>query len=105
MFEFQNVWFKKQGQWILKNINWQVKAGERWGILGLNGSGKTTLMQLINGYMWATKGQITVLEEVFGKLLCLIYDDPLVGLARLCNNDCMSMKQLKKLLQVGNLLP
>ncbi|CAD5900327.1 hypothetical protein CMALT430_300007 [Carnobacterium maltaromaticum] len=48
MFEFQNVWFKKQGQWILKNINWQVKAGERWGILGLNASGKTTLMQLIN---------------------------------------------------------
>ena len=67
MFEFQNVWFKKQGQWILKNINWQVKAGERWGILGLNGSGKTTIMQLINGYMWATKGQITVLDEVFGK--------------------------------------
>ncbi|MGX7419343.1 ABC transporter ATP-binding protein [Carnobacterium gallinarum] len=67
MFEFEDVWFKRQNNWILKEINWQVKAGERWGILGLNGSGKTTLMQLINGYMWASEGKITVFDQVFGQ--------------------------------------
>jgi molybdate transport system ATP-binding protein len=34
---------------VLKNINWEVKAGERWLLQGPNGSGKSTLLSLING--------------------------------------------------------
>ena len=32
---------------ILKNINWTIKQGERWALLGHNGAGKTTLLSLI----------------------------------------------------------
>lgn len=35
------------GTEILKNVNWEVKRGERWALLGPNGSGKTTLLSLI----------------------------------------------------------
>ncbi len=34
---------------VLKNINWDVKSGERWLLQGPNGSGKSTLLSLING--------------------------------------------------------
>lgn len=34
--------------YILKNIDWHVKKGERWAISGPNGSGKSTLLSLIN---------------------------------------------------------
>ncbi|MBC7614742.1 MAG: ATP-binding cassette domain-containing protein [Pedobacter sp.] len=34
---------------VLKNINWEVNAGERWLLQGPNGSGKSTLLSLING--------------------------------------------------------
>ncbi|WP_187263255.1 ATP-binding cassette domain-containing protein [Pontibacter beigongshangensis] len=34
---------------ILQNINWHVRQGERWALLGHNGAGKTTLLSLING--------------------------------------------------------
>lgn len=34
---------------VLKNINWEVNAGERWLLQGHNGSGKSTLLSLING--------------------------------------------------------
>ncbi len=34
---------------ILKNVNWQLKQGERWALLGPNGAGKSTLLSLING--------------------------------------------------------
>ena len=32
---------------ILKNINWEIKPGERWSLSGHNGSGKSTLVSLI----------------------------------------------------------
>ncbi len=34
---------------ILKKINWTVRTGESWALLGPNGSGKTTLLSLILG--------------------------------------------------------
>jgi molybdate transport system ATP-binding protein len=34
---------------ILRNINWTIRAGESWALLGPNGSGKTTLLSLIIG--------------------------------------------------------
>lgn len=32
---------------ILKDINWEVKSGERWALSGRNGAGKSTLLSLI----------------------------------------------------------
>jgi len=34
---------------VLKDINWEVKAGEKWILQGHNGSGKSTLLSLITG--------------------------------------------------------
>lgn len=34
---------------ILKDINWQINAGEFWQLMGPNGSGKTTLLSMIIG--------------------------------------------------------
>jgi molybdate transport system ATP-binding protein len=34
---------------VLQQINWTVKSGENWALLGPNGSGKTTLLSLILG--------------------------------------------------------
>ncbi len=57
----------KDTKTILKDINWTVSPGEHWAILGLNGSGKTTLLNMINGYLFPSKGEIQVLGKVFGK--------------------------------------
>lgn len=32
---------------ILKDINWEVRNGEKWALLGPNGSGKSTLLSLV----------------------------------------------------------
>lgn len=34
---------------VLDNLNWTVRAGENWAIVGPNGSGKTTLLSLVAG--------------------------------------------------------
>lgn len=44
----------------LTNINFQVKAGEKVGIIGETGSGKTTLLHLIPYLFEATAGRITI---------------------------------------------
>ncbi|WP_163715981.1 ATP-binding cassette domain-containing protein [Mangrovibacterium lignilyticum] len=35
------------GKQILQKIDWQVKPGEQWALLGHNGAGKTTLLSLV----------------------------------------------------------
>src|SRR5699024_10760610 len=45
----EEVTVRSKGKKILKNINWQVKKGEKWSIYGPNGAGKSTLLSLING--------------------------------------------------------
>ncbi len=52
---------------ILNNINWNVCKGEHWAIVGLNGSGKTTLLNIINGYIYPSKGEVSVLGRQFGR--------------------------------------
>jgi len=44
----------------LKNINFEVKRGESWGIVGNNGAGKSTLLRLICGIIGPDNGGITV---------------------------------------------
>lgn len=44
--------------WALRNISFDVKKGERVGILGLNGAGKSTLMKVIAGVFRPTEGTV-----------------------------------------------
>jgi lipopolysaccharide transport system ATP-binding protein len=44
----------------LKNINWDIKRGESWGIVGRNGSGKSTLLKLICGILAPDTGTVIV---------------------------------------------
>ena len=44
----------------LKNINFTVKRGESWGVIGKNGSGKSTLLKLISGIISPYQGNVTV---------------------------------------------
>ena len=59
--------FRKRGyetQEALKNISFEVKKGEFFGIVGRNGGGKSTLLKLISGIYTPDKGSI----HVSGKL-------------------------------------
>ena len=52
---------------VLRSVNWQVRAGQRWAVLGPNGGGKTTLMQLASGYLHPTRGTVDVLGRRLGR--------------------------------------
>jgi lipopolysaccharide transport system ATP-binding protein len=54
--------------WVLKDINFSVKAGEALGIIGVNGAGKSTLLKMITGTTKPTIGQI----QVHGRVAALL---------------------------------
>jgi molybdate transport system ATP-binding protein len=52
-FEFavrmQKINIQYSNKHILKNIDWEIRHGEKWCLSGPNGSGKSTLLSLITG--------------------------------------------------------
>ncbi|AFZ19917.1 ABC-F family ATP-binding cassette domain-containing protein [Allocoleopsis franciscana] len=43
---------------VLKDVNWEVKVGDRIGLVGVNGAGKSTQLKIIAGEMEPTAGEI-----------------------------------------------
>lgn len=43
---------------VLKDVNWEVKPGDRIGLVGVNGAGKSTQLKIIAGEIEPTDGQI-----------------------------------------------
>ena len=45
---------RRGDKWVLRDISWQLRPGERWALLGENGAGKTQLLKLLSGDTWPT---------------------------------------------------
>ncbi len=43
---------------VLKDINWEVKPGDRIGLVGVNGAGKSTQLKIISGEIEPTAGEV-----------------------------------------------
>ncbi|WP_114777590.1 ABC transporter ATP-binding protein [Botryobacter ruber] len=58
---FQNVWFAyKEEDWVLRDISFDVKAGETVAFVGATGAGKTSVINLLNRFYEINKGHILV---------------------------------------------
>ena len=67
VLKLSNVAFVRDGRTILAPLSWQVRAGERWLVLGANGSGKTTLLRIAALYEHPSSGTVDVLGERLGR--------------------------------------
>ena len=54
--------------WALKDVDFEIKRGDRVGILGLNGAGKSTLLKVIAGVLKPTEGNV----DCYGKIAPLL---------------------------------
>lgn len=52
--------------WALRDLDLEVRRGQRWVVLGPNGSGKTTLVQLVTGYLHPSVGELVLLGGRLG---------------------------------------
>jgi subfamily B ATP-binding cassette protein HlyB/CyaB len=60
---FKDIWFKYGSDfspWILKNINLEVKRGQKIAFVGMSGSGKSTLSYMLNLIYSPQKGEVII---------------------------------------------
>lgn len=67
ILEVSHLSVVRDGTSVLHEVEWRLKAGEHWVILGANGSGKTSLLAALTGYLMPTAGEISVLGERYGE--------------------------------------
>lgn len=54
----ENVSKVYKGVTVLKNVSWEVKKGEKVGLVGVNGAGKTTQLRIITGLEEPDSGNV-----------------------------------------------
>jgi ATP-binding cassette subfamily B protein len=63
---FDRVWFAyvtpdgAEPEWVLRDVSFEVRPGERLGVVGATGSGKTTIINLLLRFYDVQRGRITI---------------------------------------------
>ncbi len=59
--EFRNVWLAYNAEnYVLRDVSFKIKAGEKVAIVGHTGSGKTSIINLLCRFYEVSKGQILI---------------------------------------------
>ncbi|GMI86638.1 ATP-binding cassette F5 [Hibiscus trionum] len=56
--KLENISKSYKGVTVLKDVSWEVKKGEKVGLVGVNGAGKTTQMRIITGLEEPDSGNV-----------------------------------------------
>lgn len=75
---------KGETKQIFRNLNLEIKKGEKIALIGSNGAGKSTLMKLMTGLIKPSEGEILLKgkgirdtkPEALSKMISLVYQNP-----------------------------
>jgi ATP-binding cassette subfamily B protein len=95
--EFRNVWFAYDTEnWVLRDVSFEIRAGETIAIVGATGSGKTTIINILSKLYPYQKGSVTIdgteLQEIpdasLRKLVGVVMQDVFLFSGTIRENLC-----------------
>jgi ATP-binding cassette, subfamily B, multidrug efflux pump len=116
---FEHVWFAYNDEdYVLRDVSFTVRPGERIGIVGATGAGKTTIINLLLRFYDVTRGRITLdsvdirelpLEGVRGQFGLVLQDVHLFSGTVAANvrlgNEEISSETVRETLRAVNAAP
>ena len=100
---FEKVTFKypKSSKFVLKNLNFEIKKGLHYALVGGSGAGKSTTIDILLGLLEPSKGKILIDEidlKNFGvrewqKIISYVPQEPLISDASLRENIAFGFKE------------
>jgi iron complex transport system ATP-binding protein len=66
VLRLRGVGVRRDGNMLLRHVDWTVHEDERWVVIGPNGAGKTTLLQVAASLLFPTEGEAEILGERLG---------------------------------------
>ena len=63
MLTLNELAFDFGGRYLYRDVNWQIKPGERIGLVGQNGTGKSTLLRIMTGEYQPTEGSVSKAKD------------------------------------------
>jgi iron complex transport system ATP-binding protein len=67
LIDVRDLTVHREKRLILRSLDWSLRSGEHWVILGPNASGMTSLLSALNGSLFPPSGDISVLGQTFGQ--------------------------------------
>ena len=98
MISLQNIGFHFGGNYLYKDVNWQIYDGQRIGLVGPNGAGKSTLLKVIAGTLTPSEGTLNKSKDctigfLNQELLSLHYDVSIFDVAMTAFDDVIALEE------------
>jgi ABC-type multidrug transport system fused ATPase/permease subunit len=108
--EFDHVWFRYQGEWILKDVSFTIKKGETVAFVGPTGSGKSTLAQLLPRLYDVEKGEIRIdgkpiqsyTQKSVREIISFVSQKPFLFLDTIQENITVGKKISKEIVEIAS---
>ncbi|GMI99395.1 ATP-binding cassette F5 [Hibiscus trionum] len=86
--KLENISKSYKGVTVLKDVSWEVKRGEKVGLVGVNGAGKTTQLRIITGQEEPDSGN--VIKAKSNMKIAFLHQEFEVSMTRTVREELMS---------------
>jgi ABC-type multidrug transport system fused ATPase/permease subunit len=108
--EFDRVWFRYLGEWILQDVSFKIKKGETVAFVGPTGSGKSTLAQLLPRLYEVEKGEIRIdgkpiqsyTQKSIRELIGFVSQKPFLFIDTIQENITVGRKISKEIVEIAS---
>jgi molybdate transport system ATP-binding protein len=110
LLKIKDASFKKFQYHVFQDTDWEMYPEENWAITGVNGSGKTTFLEIVEGRLMKTKGELVCnfagvdAEKASGLIASVYFNDPSIDYGNFYYQQRYNATETDSIVTVRNFL-